>query len=161
MLFALCVGFVMGLLGSIPIAGPIGALVFARGIEGRYWAAFLVAAGGGLSEAAYAALAFWGLAELLERYAWLVPIGRGISALVLIAVGIVLLRRRIEPPQTAPTTAAPRHLGRNIVLGFSISALNPLLLANWSAAAAPWECRKSTTRFIGAMCSSDQMPVSA
>ena len=81
----------------------------------------------------YAFLAFWGFSTLLARHASVVPISRGVAAVVLIGLGVAFLRRR----QTAaePRPESRRALGGSFFLGFSITALNPTLIATWSAAA--------------------------
>jgi threonine/homoserine/homoserine lactone efflux protein len=44
-------GFAFGFVGSIPVAGPIAALVLSRGLEGRARSALSLAAGAALAEA--------------------------------------------------------------------------------------------------------------
>ncbi len=50
-------GFLMGFVGSMPIAGPVSLLVFHRGILGRYWDGWLIGLGGALAEGIYCAVA--------------------------------------------------------------------------------------------------------
>jgi threonine/homoserine/homoserine lactone efflux protein len=133
MLVALLFGFALGFFGSIPVAGPVAALVVARGMIGRRRSACGVAAGGALAEGIYAALAFLGFAELLARVPILQPITRGLAAAVLTVLGVLFLRHRTRPRQPEEARAG---LGGGFLLGFSITALNPTLIATWSAAAA-------------------------
>lgn len=130
MLLALTVGFLFGFIGSMPVAGPIAALVFARGLQGRLSSAAAIAVGGALAEAIYAFLAFWGFAALLAKYPLVVPISRGVAALVLIVLGVIFARHRA--PEEAPETR--NGWGGGLALGFTITALNPTLIATWSAA---------------------------
>ena len=122
-------GFLLGFAGSMPPMGPISVLVISRSIEGRFRSAFSIGAGAAVAEAAYAALAFWGFSAFLARHAWVVPVSHVVAALLLTALGLtLLLRRRLVQ------AAAPREQrAGNLLLGFTISALNPTFLATWTA----------------------------
>lgn len=132
MLIAAIIGFLFGFIGSMPVAGPIAALVFSRGIEGRFRSGLGVAAGGALAEGIYACLAFWGFAELLSEYPVMIHISRGVAVVVLTALGILFLRRK---PQRREAPHKRAGWGGSLALGFTITALNPTLIATWSAAA--------------------------
>ena len=134
MALAVLIGFLFGFVGSMPVAGPIAVLVFARGIEGRFRGALAIATGGAIAEAAYAFLAFWGFSTFLTKYTFIVPLGRGMAAAVLIALGIVFVRRRpaAEERKTAPVRDG---WSGSLALGFTVTALNPTLIATWTAAA--------------------------
>ena len=123
-------GFLFGFAGSMPPMGPISVLVISRSIEGRFRSGFSIGVGAAVAEAAYAALAFWGFSALLARYAWVVPVSHIVAALLLTALGLtLLLRRRLVQ------AAEPRERSAgNLLLGFTISALNPTFLATWTAA---------------------------
>lgn len=131
MALAAVVGFLFGFLGSMPVAGPIAVLVFSRGVDGRHRSGLSIAAGGALAEGVYACLAFWGFAEFLASYPIMVPISRAAAVVVLTALGVVFLRRKVT------ARPAPDHKdgwGGGFVLGFTITALNPTLIATWAAA---------------------------
>jgi hypothetical protein len=55
-----------------------------------------------------------------------------VSAIVLAALGAYFLRWK---PETQTQSGPNRHL-RGLLLGFTVSALNPTLLATWSVAVA-------------------------
>ncbi|MCA9666838.1 MAG: LysE family transporter [Myxococcales bacterium] len=135
MLIAALVGFAFGFIGSMPVAGPIAVLVFARGVEGRFRAALAIAAGSALSEMGYAFLAFWGFAAFLAKYAWIVPASRGVAAAVLAVLGIVFVRKRESEGEAKDPGKSRDSLAGNFFLGFTICALNPTLIATWTAAA--------------------------
>ncbi len=130
MLIAILLGFLSGWFGSVPVAGPIAALVVTRGMQGRFRAGVYIALGGGVVEAAYAFLAFLGFSTFLTQYPVIVPISRGVAAVVLLVLGIVFAR-----PQPAPQESdiPPRDsaLG-NFALGAWICAINPTLIATWA-----------------------------
>jgi len=132
MLIAVLVGFFFGFVGSMPVAGPIAALVFSRGVDGRFRSGLSIAAGGALAEGTYACLAFWGFSELLASYPVMVPISRAVAVVVLTALGVIFLLRK-PAARTAPDKR--EGWGGGLALGFTITALNPTLIATWSAAA--------------------------
>jgi threonine/homoserine/homoserine lactone efflux protein len=127
---AVLLGFLCGFFGSVPVAGPIAALVLVHALAGQGRRALAVASGAAVAEAGWALLAFWGLSTLLrDHQAWQV-LARGLAAMVLIALGIVLLRVRGEQPVVAVRKAS----GRDVFAGFLLTAANPTLLVTWSAA---------------------------
>lgn len=130
---AILFGFLFGFVGSMPVAGPIAALVLARSLQGRYPSAVAIAAGAALAESLYAALTFWGLAALIARYPVIVPVSRGLAAGILCALGVVFLFAKVPEPSETPPEEGWR---RSALLGFSITALNPTLVATWTAASA-------------------------
>jgi threonine/homoserine/homoserine lactone efflux protein len=123
------VALVFAFVGSLPLAGPIALLVVSNGVNGRYKEALRIALGAAIAEGVYAFLAFWGFATFLTRYALVLPISHGVTAAILLGLGIRFLFFQVksEDARTAPTKP-----GR-FWLGFSISALNPTLLATWGA----------------------------
>jgi threonine/homoserine/homoserine lactone efflux protein len=124
-------GFGFGFIGSIPVAGPISALVFSRGLAGRFRSGAFIALGGAVAEAAYAFLAFWGFSAFLTRYAFIVPVSRALGALILTALGISFLRMK-----SLAQAAGDGHADTawaSFVLGLTITALNPTLIATWTA----------------------------
>jgi threonine/homoserine/homoserine lactone efflux protein len=134
MLLALVVGIALGFVGSIPVAGPISLLVFAQGVARRYQNALAIAAGGAAAEGLYACFAFWGYGQLLAKYPFIRPISQALGALLLIGIGVAFAWRR-EPPASEPATPADRKR-RGVLLGFTLTALNPTLLVTWTAASS-------------------------
>jgi len=131
MLIAAIAGFLSGWLASVPIAGPISALVVARGVEGRFRAGGYIALGGGIVEALYAFLAFWGFSTLFADYPIIEPISQGGGAVVLTVLGVVFLRKR--DAQSAEEHARRDSAWGSFALGAWICAINPTLIATWSA----------------------------
>lgn len=130
---AILFGFLFGFVGSMPVAGPIAALVLARAIQGRTRSGIAISAGAALAESAYAALTFWGLATLIARYPVIVPVSRGLAAVALVTLGVVLLGAKPPEPKDIPARESWRG---SFLLGFTITALNPTLVATWTAASA-------------------------
>ena len=65
-LIPLTVGLLVGFIGSVPIAGPVAALVFKCGLDGRFRKGLQIGFGNGVAEGLYACLAFWGVGALLR-----------------------------------------------------------------------------------------------
>jgi threonine/homoserine/homoserine lactone efflux protein len=125
------VALVFSFVGSLPLAGPIALLVVSNGVNGRYREALRIALGAALAEGVYAFLAFWGFATFLARYRLVLPISQGITGAILFALGVRFLFFKAKE-DGIPRSDRPARPGRFWV-GFSISGLNPTLLATWGA----------------------------
>ena len=134
MFTALLIGFLFGFIGSIPVAGPIAALVLARALAARFRAASAIAVGAAVAEAGYAFLAFYGFSTLLLKYPVILPISRAAAAIILVTLGILLSWKQAEFSKSEQPERD--GLTGSLLLGFSICALNPTLLATWTAASA-------------------------
>jgi threonine/homoserine/homoserine lactone efflux protein len=142
MLTAALLGFTVGFVFSMPVAGPISILVFGRGLQDRYRSGVYLAIGGAVAESMYAYLAFWGVSELLAAHPWVQPISGGVAALLLIGLGMRFMFKRGEShvPEVPPDPAVGNK--RSFFLGLTITLLNPTLIATWGAAVAAvhsWE----------------------
>ncbi len=135
MLTALLLGFGIGFLGSIPIAGPTAVVVVDSTLANRPRAALNVAIGAAVAESIYAAAAYWGLTALLTGYPVIIPATRVFGAVVLVLLGVYFLRRRIKP-HTWGSHPLENHDGRRLLFGFTIALFNPTLVATWAAAVA-------------------------
>lgn len=134
MITALLVGFALGWLSSVPVAGPIAALVVTRAIDGRFRAAGWVAVGSAVTEAVYAFLAFFGFSAFLTSYPVIKPISNGAGAVVLLALGVTFVRRSPTPPKARSVPEDRDSAFGNFALGAWICAINPTLIATWTAA---------------------------
>lgn len=134
MVIAALLGFAFGFIGSMPVAGPISLLVFGRGLQDRARSGAYLAAGAAIAESIYAYLAFWGFSELLASYAWVELVSRGLAAVLLTGLGIHFVRRSAPPPTSGYAPYKEVGHKRSFVLGFTITALNPTLMASWGAA---------------------------
>ena len=134
MIVAALLGFVFGFVGSMPLAGPISLLVFGRGLQDRARSGVYIAAGSAIAESVYAYLAFWGFSELLAAYGWIELLSRGLAAVLLTGLGIHFVRRDAAQPDPSYTPTKDVGNKRSFALGFTITALNPTLMATWGAA---------------------------
>lgn len=138
MYFALLVGFLFGFVGSIPVAGPISALVLKKSLTGNHKSAAMVGLGGAIAEAIYASVALWGFSTVLDRYPIIDPISRGVAAVILVVLGVTFVRYkdvRENGAEDKKTKASSTPFG-SFVVGFTITLLNPTLIATWTASAA-------------------------
>jgi threonine/homoserine/homoserine lactone efflux protein len=133
MVLAALLGFCFGFVGSMPVAGPIAVLVFGRGLEDRARNGLYLASGAAIAESIYAYLAFWGFSAFLSRYAWIEPTSRVAAAVIMLALGIHFYRKKPKPAGAA-VPVKDRGNKRSFFLGFTITALNPTLIATWTAA---------------------------
>jgi threonine/homoserine/homoserine lactone efflux protein len=127
------VALVFGYVGSIPLAGPIAVLMLSRAAQRRFREARRIGFGAALAEGIYAGLAFWGFATFLSRHRLVVPISRAATGVVLIGLGAWFAFW--QPAETAQDDKLERTAG-TVLLGFTVSAMNPTLLITWSAAVA-------------------------
>lgn len=129
---AVCaIALAFGFFGSTPLAGPISLLVVSRAARGQFEDARRIGLGAAIAEAFYAGIAFWGFATFLSRHAFIVPLSRGVTAVILVLLGV---RLAVSAPR-AQSSPESNKTG-SFLLGFWISALNPTLLVTWSAAVA-------------------------
>jgi threonine/homoserine/homoserine lactone efflux protein len=129
---AICaIALAFGFFGSTPLAGPISLLVVSRAARGRFEDARRIGWGAAIAEAFYAGTAFWGFATFFSRYAFIVPLSHGLTAVILVLLG---LRLAVSAPQDQ--RRGEQNKTGSFLLGFWISALNPTLLVTWSAAVA-------------------------
>lgn len=130
MLIAALLGLAIGYVGSMPVAGPIAVLVLGRGLEDRGRNALFLALGSAIAESVYAYLAFWGFSAFLASYPWIEPVARIAAAVLLFGLGVHFYRKR-QTEQPAPRA---ENVGnkRSFFLGFTITALNPTLIATWT-----------------------------
>ncbi|MGH7682265.1 MAG: LysE family translocator [Candidatus Eiseniibacteriota bacterium] len=129
-------GFGLGFVGSMPIAGPVSLLVAERGVAARYRDGFLLACGAAVAEAGYCAAALYGYDFLLDRWPPLRPLLSAIGALLLIALGIHFIRRRRPRAEGHAPSRALVARSHQAALGFTLVVLNPSVLVSWLAVLA-------------------------
>lgn len=130
-------GFLMGFIGSMPVAGPTSLVVLHRGMLARYRDGWAVGLGGGLVEGVYCAIAVYGLSTLRGHFTIFTPLARAASILLLLAVGMYFIFGPQENPhKTAMTESSVTNWGHQFLIGLSIAALNPTLILTWSASVA-------------------------
>jgi len=135
-MIAIPIGFLMGFLGSMPIAGPISSLVFHRGMDGRFWEGWAIGLGGALAEGIYCALEVYGLGALYDRFPVFTTLTQGMRFLLPLMLGLyLLLTKRANVHDPMPVQETRRQMG-SFVAGFCVAAVNPVLYLTWSASLA-------------------------
>lgn len=131
-------GFVFGFVGSVPIAGPVSALVFRSGVAGRTRRGQGITVGAALAEGIYAMLAFIGVGQVFDRWPWLGPLSRVAAGLILLGLGLTfILRPSPRKRASSPDDPVAATGGRSAFwIGLGVTALNPTLIATWSAVTA-------------------------
>lgn len=132
MWIAALIGFAFGFFGSIPVAGPIAAIVLKRGLTGRFRSAALVGLGCAVAEAGYACLAFWGFSTFLARYPLVEKVSQAVAAAILIGLGASFARYR--GAKEAAEAGRNDSAWSSLALGFTVTALNPTLIVTWTGA---------------------------
>jgi threonine/homoserine/homoserine lactone efflux protein len=132
LLLTALVAFAFGFIGSMPLTGPVAVMVFSECLRGLHGVALRVGLGAALAEACYAAVAFWGFTRFFSEHPVVLPVSKGLSALLLVALGVYFARW--SPAKGS--ALEPERRATGFLVGFSVSALNPTLLATWSGAVA-------------------------
>jgi threonine/homoserine/homoserine lactone efflux protein len=125
------VALLFGFVGSLPMAGPIAILVVSNAVKGREKEARRTAYGAAVAEGIYAFLAFWGFATFLARHAIVLPISHGVTGAIMLGLGLHFLRFKLDHERSSEP--GPEGARGPFWVGLSIAALNPTLLASWSA----------------------------
>jgi len=171
-------GLVAAFIASMPVAGPVAALIVRHALEGRPRSALMLGVGTGLAEGVYAFLALWGFSTFLADYPIIIPISKVVAAVILIGLGFWFTRFVPHTPPQPSVAPAPEHdehkhehgaaiaaagaiikrarrtttaslevsrvmarggaaerPWKSLGVGFSVTFLNPTLLATWAAAA--------------------------
>lgn len=130
MLTAALIGLLIGFVGSMPVAGPIAVLVFGHGLQNRSRDALSLALGAALAESVYAYLAFWGFSAFLVRYPWIERAAHFGASVMFIVLGVYFYRKRHMVPRENAAVATRKK--RSFLLGLTITAMNPTLIATWT-----------------------------
>ncbi|CAI5742259.1 unnamed protein product [Hyaloperonospora brassicae] len=144
LLLPLVAGFCFGFLGSVPIAGPTSAMVLKLGIQGKYAAGLTIAVGGAIAEATYAGVAFWGFGSFLAGAKFLLPVSKVLGAIMFTLIGLVFLKADMTPSldpdveaSHGKSTQRPQtEVLKNVLMGLTMSGINPALLASYTGAIA-------------------------
>ncbi len=135
MIGSLGMGFAMGWVGSMPLAGAVSIFVFQRGLAGRFRRGILLAAGAAVAEAVWCLVALIGAEQILSRWPGLETIARSVGGLILLALGIYFLRKKITLPPVVDDRPGeediPHALLREFWLGFGLVAGNISIPFTW------------------------------
>ena len=125
-------GFALGWLGSMPLAGPVSVMVARRGLAGRVRCGLALAIGAALAETGWCAAALYGCESFLDRWSWLRPAAGAVGGAVMIGLGLkLLLGRPLLRDDAAGVDAPNRSLWRELAVGFSLVFFNVSVLLSW------------------------------
>lgn len=135
MIIALVLGAVFGFVSAIPVAGPISALIFSKGMKGRYTQGRFVAAGAALVESAYTYLAFWSFNHFLANLAYMLTLSNAVAAILLAFLGVYFFRsKKMRNPVSSTKHDHDQSRGpKSFLIGAGICLVNPSLIATWTA----------------------------
>ncbi len=136
-MIACLAGFLMGFIGSMPIAGPTSLLVFHRGMVARYRDGWAVGLGGGLGEGIYCAIAIYAVSTLGDNFTFFTPLAKAVSIFLLLALGLYFIFVLQETPGNSPLgESSTADWRRQFCIGLGVAAFNPTLLITWSGSVA-------------------------
>ncbi len=137
MISSLIVGFAMGWVGSMPLAGAVSIFVFQRGLAGHFRRGMVLASGAAVAEAIWCLIAVVGAEQILSRWPNLETAAKSVGGVILLALGVYFLRSRNtlptqedEPDQETDTSGMMR---REFWLGFVLVAGNISIPFTWLA----------------------------
>ena len=135
MIESMIVGFVMGWVGSMPLAGAVSIFVFQRGLAGHFRRGMVLAAGAAAAEAIWCLVAVIGAELILSRWPNLEGIARSLGGVILLALGAYFLwnRNTLPTEQDDPdeSAEATKTLVREFWLGFVLVAGNISIPFTW------------------------------
>jgi threonine/homoserine/homoserine lactone efflux protein len=133
MIESVIVGFVMGWVGSMPLAGAVSIFVFQRGLAGQFRRGMVLAAGAAAAEAIWCLVAVIGAELILSRWPNLEGIARSLGGLILLALGAYFLwnRNTLPSEQDNPDADTSETLVREFWLGFVLVVGNISIPFTW------------------------------
>jgi len=99
LLWAFFVAFIIGFVGSVPISGPVSAVVFQSGMKREFRRGFGVAIGSGIVECLYGGIALVGLGSSVELGGVMKNIetySKIIGGLSIIVIGLLFFTMKID-----------------------------------------------------------------
>ena len=138
--YEIAIGFAMGFLGSIPLAGPVALLVMTKGLAREFYRASFIACGASVAEGIMAAGAFAGLGIIYERIPEFEYFFQWLGVAILVAVGVWFWIRGVSKEE--PVNQKPERQGAGFgafLLGFGLVIGNPGMIGTWGGAIAAIE----------------------
>jgi threonine/homoserine/homoserine lactone efflux protein len=135
MIWSLLLGFAIGWVASMPVAGVVSIFVCRRGFAGRYDHGLALAAGAALIEAGWCLAILFGAGELLDYWPQAANVAEILGSLLLVGLGLFFFLRR-------PVAVCQAESGNNVVkarlrdefrLGATLVVVNPAIPFNWLA----------------------------
>ena len=90
------VGFIVGFIFSVPVAGPISILVTSRALRGERHYATIAAIGAAIVDFLYCFIAVYGIKKLMGTYSSLMPYILLVGAGFVLFLGIKIYRTKVD-----------------------------------------------------------------
>lgn len=128
---SLLLGFALGWIGSMPIAGAVSIFIVHHGLAGRVRDGLRLAAGAGIAEALWCTAVQLGAGRLFEHWPSLKKLAETGGGVILVGLGLYFLLRRPKPAATMERVG--NRTDGNFRLGFALVAGNAAVPVNWLA----------------------------
>jgi threonine/homoserine/homoserine lactone efflux protein len=129
------VGFFVGFIFSMPIAGPISILITSNAFHGRAKYCYQVTAGASIADFIYVFVALFGLTKLYALYKPAIPYILIAGAFFLLFMGYKIFKTKVDIEHLDDQSHLPKKIDKKIkgafYTGFMINFLNPTLFIGW------------------------------
>lgn len=130
------VGFIVGFIFSMPVAGPIGILIASNSLHGRIKFSVRAAAGAAVVDFFYCFIAVVGFTKLFNLYEQIIPYILAGGSLFIIYLGTNIVRTRLDLKTLNRNILFPKRVKQmkkkgGFRTGVMINLLNPTLFFGW------------------------------
>jgi len=131
------VGFLAGVIFSIPVAGPVSIIIISKALEGKLRFCERTALGASIVEFFYVFIVVYGIAALISFYAPIIPYLLLIGALFVIYSSINIMRRKLDFKQIGSNKIVTGKMENSggMRTGLILNLTNPALFIGWLVAA--------------------------
>jgi len=130
------VGFIAGVVFSVPVAGPVSIIIVSKALEGKLRFCQRTAIGAAIVEFFYVFIVVYGIAALYSYYQPFVPYLLMIGAIFVVLVGIRIFRRQINLDSFDATEIITDKIENRggMRTGIFLNLTNPSLFIGWLVA---------------------------
>ena len=128
------VGFIVGFIFSMPIAGPISILITSKALKGEMKYCTLATIGASFADFIYVFIAVFGLTKLYSLYKPIIPYILLVGAVFLLYVGYKIIKTKLDLNQIDEKSHLPLKMKKErggFWTGFMLNFLNPTLFFGW------------------------------
>jgi len=131
------VGFLAGVIFSIPVAGPVSIIIISKALEGKLRFCERTALGASIVEFFYVFIVVYGIAALISFYAPIIPYLLFVGALFVIYSSVSIMRRKLDFKQIGSNKIVTDKLENSggFRTGLILNITNPSLFIGWLVAA--------------------------
>ena len=128
------VGFLVGFIFSMPIAGPISILVTSNALKGRLRYCNLATIGASFADLVYVFAAVYGLTSFYSWYKPYIPYVLMVGTVFLIILGYKIIKTKVDLEHIQEKNPLPGKIKKEhggFWTGFLLNFLNPTLFLGW------------------------------